>query len=84
MTCPHCGKAIEKDRAVGLAETCARLGFSRRNGERLIAEGRFPIPSVPAIVGQSKPRHRYSEKLIDEYLRNAPVASVLPRTRRAS
>lgn len=77
MTCPHCGKEAAPDRAIGFTETCQRLGFSPRQGERLIRDGRFPIPAVPRVAGQS--RHRFSEYVINEYLRDASVAAVRKR-----
>lgn len=63
-------------RGVDLAECCRRLGISRRSGERLVAEGRFPIPELPRI-GK---RRTYSTYEIDLYLREASVRDARPAT----
>jgi hypothetical protein len=76
MTCPHCGKPVEQDRAIGFTEVCRRLDISPRQGERLISEGRFPIPELPR---QGQRRHRFSTRLLDEYLRDGSLAAVLKR-----
>jgi len=60
---------------VDLAECCRRLGISRRTGERLVHEGKFPIPELPPLgQEQSKrPRRRFSTYEIDLYLREASI-----------
>lgn len=60
-------------RGVDLAECCRRLGISRRTGERLICEGRFPIPELPPLgqEGSRRPRRTYSTADIDRYLDTA-------------
>jgi predicted DNA-binding transcriptional regulator AlpA len=59
---------LREPRAVSLPEACARLGLSIRTGNRLVAEGRFPIPELPQLGVK---RHRYSSAVIDEYLLTA-------------
>lgn len=81
MTCPHCGK-VSADYAVQLSEACRRLGISQRYGERLIGEGRFPVPELKRLPGKS--RHRFSARTIEEYLRDSSVSDVLPQKRVAS
>jgi predicted DNA-binding transcriptional regulator AlpA len=63
-------------RAVDLAECCRRLGISRRTGERLIREGRFPIPELPRLgqEGSVLPRRTYSTADIDRYLDTAATS----------
>ena len=78
MTCPHCGRP-NHDYAVQLAEACRRLGISQRYGEKLIGEGRFPVPEVKRLPGMS--RHRFSARVIEEYLRDQSTADVKPRHR---
>lgn len=65
-------------RAVDLAECCRRLGISRRTGERLVAEGRFPIPDLPRLGqgGSKRPRRTFSSHDVDLYLREASTESV--------
>jgi predicted DNA-binding transcriptional regulator AlpA len=60
---------------VDLAECCRRLGISRRTGERLVAEGRFPIPELPRLGQETskRPRIRFSTYEIDLYLREASI-----------
>lgn len=72
------GQMTEEHRAVDLAECCRRIGISRRTGERLVAEGRFPIPALPALgqEGSRRPRRTYSTYEIELYLREASVESV--------
>lgn len=54
-------------RAVGLKVACELLGISVRTGERLLADGRFPIPELPRVTW----RHRFSSADIDRYLEEA-------------
>ena len=63
----------EELRAVNLAECCRRIGVSLATGERLVAEGRFPIPALPRLgqEGSKRPRRTYSTHDIDRYLREA-------------
>lgn len=72
------GAITEASRGVDLAECCRRLGISRRTGERLVAEGRFPIPALPALgqEGSRRPRRTYSTYEIELYLREASVDDV--------
>jgi predicted DNA-binding transcriptional regulator AlpA len=67
--------------AVDLGECCRRLGISRRTGERLVAEGRFPIPELPRL-GTGRGRRTYSTYDIELYLRDAPVRDAAPGQRR--
>lgn len=60
-----------EDRAVRLAEACARLGFSVSTGEKLLAVGRFPVPELPRLVNRRGSPHRFSSAAIDTYLRRA-------------
>jgi predicted DNA-binding transcriptional regulator AlpA len=54
---------------IGLAECCHRIGISVRTGEKLIADGRFPIPELPRITRT----HRFAAREIDLYLEHASV-----------
>lgn len=65
-------------RGVDLAECCRRLGISRRAGERLLADGRFPIPELPNLGLRL---HRYSTYEIELYLREASVRDERERAR---
>lgn len=66
-------------RAVGLEECCRRLGISKRLGEKLLADGKFPIPELPRL-GTVRTFSTYD---INEYLRLAATRDVLtPSTRR--
>lgn len=60
--------------AVKLPEACRRLGFSIRTGERLLAEGRFPVPELPRLGPRT--HHRFSSADIDAYLATASTADV--------
>ena len=51
-----------------LAEVCQRLRISKRTGEKLLAEGRFPIPEMPNLGVR---RHRFSSATLEAYLRTA-------------
>lgn len=64
--------------AVDLGECCRRLGISRRAGERLLTEGRFPIPELPNLGLRV---HRYSTFEIELYLREASVRDDRERAR---
>jgi predicted DNA-binding transcriptional regulator AlpA len=64
-------------RALSLEETCARIGISRRSAERLLSEGRFPIPPLPRVTR----RWRFSSYDVDLYLREASTADSNSRTR---
>jgi len=65
-------------RAMDLGECCRRLGISRRLGERLLAEGRFPIPELPRLgqAGSKRPRRTWSSSDVDDYLWDAATESV--------
>ena len=56
---------LREPRVLLLAEACQRLGFCQRTGEKLLAEGRFPVPHLPSIGVR---RYRFSSTVIDEYL----------------
>jgi hypothetical protein len=73
--------AGEELRAVDFAECCRRIGISRRTGDRLVREGRFPIPALPGLgqEGSTRPRRTYSTYEIDLYLREASVEEALTR-----
>ena len=52
--------------AVSLPEACQLLGLSRRTADRLLAQGRFPIPALPSLGVR---KYRFSSVLIETYLR---------------
>lgn len=54
--------------AVYLPDACRRLGLSVRSAERLLAEGRFPVPALPQLGVR---RHRFSSADLDRYLLTA-------------
>ena len=54
--------------AMHLPEACKRLGFSLRTGNRVVAEGRFPIPHLPMCGVR---RYRFSSADVDRYLQGA-------------
>jgi excisionase family DNA binding protein len=56
-----------------LAEVCQRLRISKRTGEKLLADGRFPIPTLPTLGVR---KHRFSSATLDEYLRTADTADL--------
>lgn len=64
------GRPIETAQALDLNETCRRIGLSRRTAERLLADGRFPVPELPRVGRQ----HRFSEIEVALYLAEASVA----------
>lgn len=66
------GDPVMQPRALSLEETCQRLGISKRTGEHLIAEGRFPIPGLPSLGLR---RHRFSSATLDAYLTTADMES---------
>lgn len=68
--------------AVSFAVCCARIGISARTGKRRLAEGTFPVPSLPRLTARS--HHKFSTVEIDRYLTEASLADVRPRFRKAS
>lgn len=60
---------------LSFAETCARIGTSRRTGERWLHDGTFPVPALPRL-GR---RHRFAIVEIERYLANASTQDVAPR-----
>jgi len=66
---------MSDSQAVNLTECCRRIGISRRTGERLVAEGRFPIPELPRLGREDskKPRRTWSTCEIEVYLQKASV-----------
>lgn len=54
-------------KAVSFRVCCELLGLSTRTGERLLAEGRFPIPELPRLTRT----HRFSQADITRYLERA-------------
>lgn len=66
--------------AVSFRICCQRIGISIRTGERLLAEGRFPIPELPRLTR----RHRFSPADIDRYLDRAATLHQTPGFRKAS
>lgn len=69
--------------AISFKACCDRLGVSYRTGERMLADGTFPIPELPRRAPKSP--HRYSTVDIDAYLATAATADVqrgFPRQRR--
>jgi excisionase family DNA binding protein len=58
--------------ALSLQDACDRLGISKRTGQLLIAEGRFPVPKLPSL-GLRK--HRFSSADLDEYLLTASTGA---------
>lgn len=71
-------KQASELRAIDLGECCRRIGISRRTGERLVAEGRFPIPELPRLgqEGSKRPRRTFSSSDVDDYLWDAATESV--------
>lgn len=59
-------------KAVSFRVCCARIGIAPRTGERLLAEGRFPIPELPRLTRT----HRYSELDIQRYLDRAATSTL--------
>jgi predicted DNA-binding transcriptional regulator AlpA len=53
--------------AVSFRVCCQLLGLSVRTGERLLAQGRFPIPELPRLTH----RRTFSQADIDRYLDQA-------------
>lgn len=74
----------EELRAVDFSECCRRIGISRRTGERLAAEGRFPVPALPRLgqEGSRRPRRTYSTFEIERYLREASSEDALTASER--
>lgn len=66
--------------AVSFKVCCDRIGISYRTGERMIADGTFPIPELPRRAPKSP--HRYSTTEIESYLTLASTADVRRRMRR--
>jgi hypothetical protein len=67
---------VRAAKAVSLAITCDRLGISKRTGERLLRDGRFPIPELPRLLKAKGSPHRFSTLDIDQYLMTASTAHV--------
>lgn len=57
------------DRAIGLKEACQLLGYCHRHGQRLIANGTFPVPELPWRGGRT--HHKFSLKDVESYLASA-------------
>lgn len=51
-----------------LAETARQLGISPRHAQRLMADGRFPVPPLPRM---GREPWRFSAHSIDRYVRRA-------------
>lgn len=56
---------LSEPRALYLPDACKRLGIAVRTANRLLQQGRFPIPALPSIGVR---RLRFSSTVIDEYL----------------
>lgn len=67
-------------KAVSLRVACDRLGLGYRTGQRLIADGKFPIPYLQRHSGTA--HYRFSEYDIESYLQDNSTADV--RRRQAS
>lgn len=78
----RCIVSLELLRAVRLAEACALLGFSVRTGERLLADGRFPVPELPRLLNRRGSPHRFSTADLRRYLDSAATDEVETRGRR--
>ncbi len=61
-------------KAVSLRVACDRLGYSYRTGQRLIADGKFPVPYLRRRGPTA--HYRFSEYDIEEYLRENSTADV--------
>lgn len=66
----------EQPKTVRLSVACARLGFSTRTGERLLAEGKFPIPEQPRLMKRRGSPHLFSEVHLDAYIERAALRGV--------
>lgn len=62
-------RALQGDEAVGLRETCRRIGISYGYGRRLAMDGKFPLPSLPRLGPRG--HFRFSPIVINEYLTEA-------------
>ena len=70
-------RVTERNQAVRLDIACGRLGISKRTGERLLAQGLFPIPALPRITRKRGSPHLFSTIDIDRYLAEASTADAL-------
>ncbi len=68
--------------AVSLLVCCGRIGISVRTGKRRLADGMFPVPSLPRLTARG--HHKFSTVEIDRYLSEASLADARPRLRKAS
>lgn len=71
------GTTSRESEGVSLRRCCERIGISVRTGERLIAEGKFPIPELPRLTPRA--HHRFSTADIDLYLERAATSDVRRR-----
>jgi hypothetical protein len=69
-------------KAVSFTVCCGLLGISIRTGQRRLADGTFPVPSLPRLRARS--HYKFSSVEIDRYLSEASIADARPRLRRAS
>lgn len=60
--------------AVGLPEACRALDISHRHGQRLIAEGKFPVPALPRVSPTA--HYKFSLHDLASYLSEASTADV--------
>lgn len=67
----------ERPKAVSFRVCCDLVGLSYRSGERLMAEGRFPVPELPRL--NPRGHHRFSTSDIDDYLERAATVDVRRR-----
>jgi hypothetical protein len=65
--------------AVSLVVCCERIGISARTGKRRLAEGTFPVPSLPRLTARS--HHKFSTVEIERYLTEASLADARVRRR---
>lgn len=72
----HRGEVV----AVGLREASRRIGIGYSTAQRLISEGRFPIPALPRLSARS--HHRFSTSDIEAYLLEASTVDVRVKRRR--
>lgn len=67
-------RRLQMVKAVGLRVACQRLGIGYRTGQRLIAEGKFPIPYLRRRGTTA--HYRFSTHEIDLYLTASSVEDV--------
>jgi hypothetical protein len=66
-----------RHQAVRLQVACDLLGISKRTGERLLAEGRFPVPELPRLAKKRGSPHLFSTADIDRYLFRGSTADAV-------